>query len=217
MLAFDNFPHKVGYPTITIQIGAAGVSNQNTPYSGQNWSNHYQEEGNGWSHDDQLWQSTFPALMPPPPPPLPQADPYNAGPYSIDNPSQSDASQGQQWNPYTSYSSRTIADQFIAKPQPPQRRRNPWPWVLLVLFMCFILAGTGIGFLWYSLHSLGQAVSSSNLPPGILAGITQTATVTTGPTNVAVGTHPTIVIDDSFGAIHISAGSATAGEQGAEE
>jgi Putative adhesin len=210
MLAFDNIPHRVGYPTITIQIGAAGVSNQNTPYPGQNWSNQYQAEGNGWSHDDQQWQPTFPALTPPPPPPLPQADPYNAGdPYSIYNPSQSNASQGQQWNPYTSYSSQTIADQFIAKPQPPQRRRNPWPWVLLVLFICFILAGTGIGFLWYSLHSLGQTVSTSNLPPGIPADITQTATVNNGPTNVAVGTHPTIVIDDSFGAIHISAGSAS--------
>jgi hypothetical protein len=187
------------------------VSNQNTPNPGQNWSNQYQVDNNSRSLDDQYWQPTLPSSTPPPPPPpLLQDNPYGAGdPYSIYGASQGDANSGQQWNPYTSYASQTIADQSMVKPRSSQQRINPWPWILLLLLICFILGGTGVGFLLYSTHSLNHTVPTNNLSSGLPADITQTATVNKGPTTIAVGTHPTIVMDNSFGGIHIHVGSAS--------
>jgi len=77
-------------------------------------------------------------------------------------------------------------------PGPVQARRksSPWPWIILTLVLVMVL-GIGMTFL---LVPLGYHV------PGF------TNTVTEAPHSFTVGAHPTLVINNDIGTVHVRAG-----------
>lgn len=73
---------------------------------------------------------------------------------------------------------------------PARRKSNPGPWVILTLVLVMVL---GIGMIFL-------LVSSGYYVPGF------TNTVTEAPHSFTVGAHPTIVVNNDVGTIHVRAG-----------
>lgn len=76
--------------------------------------------------------------------------------------------------------------------RPARPRSSPWPWVILTLVLVMVL-GLGMIFL---------------LVPGGYSAPGFTSTVIEAPHSFTVGAHPTIVINNDVGTIHVRAGGA---------
>ncbi len=76
---------------------------------------------------------------------------------------------------------------YYPGPVPIRRKSSPWPWVILTLVLVMVL-GLGMTFLLFPL------------------GYSATKTVTEAPHSFTVGAHPTIVITNDVGTIHVRAG-----------